>query len=475
MVNHPGESPKKYWPIIHWDATCYLTDHDGYRSQLFHDKIAPNLARDLISAVRGSLGGVIRFLQAFVRSFVRRGQTPNAAHQQYVLLISVGTSKYAGEEQEIIEACGRGRLGTLLLRVDSRNGMFREMDQFSLDSMLHPSDYIGALWRWSCDVFRGRKWFFGCGGKSRSLFVSSIYSMRHYAVDVALSRRILSDYGTPLWSLSLCPSSSMSRAVFEHFKTRGILTAGVRTQATSYGVENLAINTDILFCKSAHEKGAYEAVFGSDGPDLEEGCVLSLPVSSDLGRLVLPEEYALLLGTAPSTGQDTGDYHRFNRKLFEAAAVARLPAIFKGHNLARDLDDAWFSGEGAIHGECVRISDIRHNRELIDRASLVLTAPSTLIYYAILRQIPVIVIEAEYCTWVADEYQSSPLKRVPWDQEIGFGCLDPNELTASARAAKEWFEKTYFLEKDSDFLVDFLLKEVGVGVSDSERRGSLDD
>ena len=57
----------------------------------------------------------------------------------------------------------------------------------------------------------------------------------------------------------------------------------------------IGVNTDILFFKSPHEREAYKKVFGSWGPRLEDGCLLSLPNAYELEPLRLPEEYILLL------------------------------------------------------------------------------------------------------------------------------------------------------------------------------------
>ncbi len=451
----------KYWDIIHWDATSFLTIHDRYASRIYHDKLRPNLARDLRYGARGLIGGVIRFLQGIVVSL--RGRTParRSFRHPYVLLITIGTAKYAGEEQEIVNACARTGLRVFVLHVSSRKGNLPDDGQLTLDSELTPVDYFWALSRWLWEVFRGLRACFWQDRKARSLFFASIYCIRHYFTNVAVARRILADYGMPLWALSLCPSAAMSRAIIGHVRDRGVVTAGIRTQTTSYALEHLGINSEILFCKSEHERQAYEQLFAFRGPRLQDGCLLSLPNAYELDPLSLPDEYVLLLGTGPSIGQDSRDYARFNEKLFRIAAAAGLPAVFKGHTLATDLDKAWFADNEPETRGCRQIADVCRNRELIDRSSLVVTAPSTLVYYAVLREKPVIVVEAEYNTRVTDEFQTAPFLRVRWGQEVALDRLDLSELRASGRAARRWFEETYFLDKASDYLVDVLLKKGG--------------
>jgi len=52
-----------------------------------------------------------------------------------------------------------------------------------------------------------------------------------------------------------------------------------------------------------------------------------------------------------------------------------------------------------------------------------------------------------------------PIMTFLWHQAVTLDHLDWNELRDSARAAKSWFEKNYYLQKGPDYLLNFLLNE----------------
>jgi hypothetical protein len=285
--------------------------------------------------------------------------------------------------------------------------------------------------------------------------------MWQYCVYTVFARRIVAEHGAPRLLLSLLSSAPLSAAVVEHMRGRSVLTAAIRTQTTSRVADHLVINTDVLFWKSPHERRAYEDLFVGGGPRLEAGCLLSLPEACSAEPLPLPERYVLLLGTAPTSDQGPLDYGRYNEKLFQVAAAAGLPVIFKGHDLAKDLDDAWFAARTAPERPILRVQDIGRNRELIDRSSLMVSAPSTLLYYAILCGTPVILVESKITAAIPDEFRASPIRRIPWEESAALGRLDWSELQDSARAAKAWFEENYCLQKGADYMVGFLLNQDG--------------
>ena len=104
---------------------------------------------------------------------------------------------------------------------------------------------------------------------------------------------------------------------------------------------------------------------------------------------------------------------------------------------------------------------MRRNSELITKASLVVSAPSTLLYQAILSGAPTVVVHIDPPDAPADEFIDSPLLRIRSEQVGGLKSEDlapARQRTAEARA---WFESNYFLDKGAGYLVDQVLSHRG--------------
>jgi hypothetical protein len=449
----------KYWQIIRWDATGFLTLHDQTSSRIYYDRDTPAAANTLFNGCRATLGGVVRFVQGFLRSSWRPLPHIPAIGSPYLLLITAGTAKYASEEREIVEACNQQGLGVLRVKPSGDAGLSAD-GSLSVASCLRPLDYLRALSRWLQELFSSIPLVLTRDAKQRALYSSAIPAIRQFFMYEILGRRIVDDNGLPRLVLSICPGAAPSVALVEHMKKRGVVTAGARTQTTWCNLEHLAINTDILFYKSSFERRAYETLFAGVGPRLEAGCLLSLPEEFRLEPLALPDRYVLLLGTAPRAEWELCDYDRFNRRLFDLAAMARLPAVFKSHNAGEQLDDVWLARSVGRRPECVRVTDIRRNRELIDRAELVASAPSTLLYYAILGGKPVVLFEPKDPRGNGDEFRCAPITRVAWDQDITKDSLPGAEkLQASQAAARAWFDSNYARGTGAGEMIELLLEE----------------
>jgi hypothetical protein len=103
------------------------------------------------------------------------------------------------------------------------------------------------------------------------------------------------------------------------------------------------------------------------------------------------------------------------------------------------------------------IPDLRRNHELIAKASLVVSAQSTLLYEAILAETPTVVVHIDPPDAPADEFLGSPLLRIRPEQIDG---LKPEDLTPAQRRtaeARAWFASNYFLDRGAGSLVDQLL------------------
>jgi hypothetical protein len=454
----PQSDRHAYWDIIRWDAAQFLSVHTGYASELYHDQVHPSLVQDVVRGLRSTIGGSLHLLRDFALSCLRRRSGGSASEDKYLLLITPGGSKYAGEEREIVRECrGRG-LTTRTVYVIESVGDSMDGGALSVRALLTPGDYARAWCGWVFEVAKGLRWYASRDRKARSLFAAAIFGLRQHHAKVVFARRIILRYSKPCVVLSLAPTSAASVTIVESMKSEGVVTAGIRTQTTSAHEEHLAINTDILFCKSIPEKQTYASVLRGQGPRLEDGCLLSLPDTYALEPLLLPEKYVLLLGTARHYGQGTAESDDFNETLERVAAAARLPVVFKGHP-AED-DGSGRLGRLSIEGEdCLVVTDVRRNRELIDRAALVVTAPSTLLYYAVLKGVPAIIAEVSQPSSLNDEFATAPIGRVDHDQAADLGILRWEDLQDSAVRARAWFEKNYFLNKGAGYLVDYLLSD----------------
>lgn len=454
------DEAREYWHVIRWDATSFLSMHEGRNSRLFYDKITSSFVCDVTLFLRAIVGKIARSTREIFSFMIWRRHPRPRRRVPYLLLIAPGIEKYQNEECVLIEACrARGIVVKAVHSGSELDNCFNDVELLSMTSMVTPRDYLWALSIWIWKVIRGL--FQCCTGnrKHRNLFVAAIPGMWEYYRNYFFGRRIIADHGLPRLVFSLLPSSRLSIAVIDCMKERGVLTAAIRTQTTSRMVEHLVINADMLFCKSSHEKRIYEASVSSGGWRLEPGCLLSLPETYSEEPLSLPERYVLLLGTAPCCDHDGDEYGRYNDKLFQVAAATGMPVVFKGHDLAKEWDDAWFANRKIKGKSCLRIWDIRRNRELIDRASLVVSTPSTLFYYVISCGKPLVVVESKIVSSSPDEFQSAPICRIPWGHQVAMGGLDWNTLHVSSQEAQSWFENNYYLNKGSEYLVDFLLRQ----------------
>ena len=197
---------------------------------------------------------------------------------------------------------------------------------------------------------------------------------------------------------------------------------------------------------------------GNNGPQLKQGCLLSLPMEVNLNSMELPDKYILLLGTAPPAGQKQEIHFLYNEKLFKVAKSAGLPIVFKGHTMATSLDKAWFSHSSNNKDSFINVSETERNKELIDNATVIVTATSTLIYYGILSNKPVIILESKYDSEHIDEFFESPIPRIKWGQETTKNHLNFKKIEEATINNKIWFEDNYFLNKDSRYMITSILQ-----------------
>ena len=181
----------------------------------------------------------------------------------------------------------------------------------------------------------------------------------------------------------------------------------------------------------------------------------SLPEEYPLEPLALPESFVLLLGTTRQWNESEAAYRQQCANLERVAAVPGLPVVYRAHpSHATELEPAAGS---AGNGPIVPVTDLRRNLELIAKASLVVSAHSTLLYQAILTGTPTVVVHIDPPDAPADEFIGSPLLRIRPEQIDG---LKPDDLASAGQLAPEaraWFTSNYFLDRGAGYMVDQLL------------------
>ena len=325
----------------------------------------------------------------------------------------------------------------------------------SMTDMLTAGDHVRVLALWLREALRLARWSLVRDRKARSLAVVAIPGIRQYYLDLTLARRIDRVFGRPRAVLSLAPWSVTSVAIVTVMKARGVATGATRTQTTLDVEEYLTINADLLFCKGTWERGIYGRLFRGHGPRLVDGCLLSLPEEYPLEPLALPEPFVLLLGTARQWNESEDAHRQVSANLERVAAVPGLPVVYRAHPAqAAELESA---ARSATHGAMVLVADMRRNLELIAKASLVVSAHSTLLYQAILAGTPTVVVHIDLPDAPADEFMGSPLLRIRPEQIDGLKPEDlapARQLTAEAQA---WFTANYFVDQGAGSIIDQLL------------------
>jgi hypothetical protein len=444
-----------YWEIIRFDAAHFTTPHANRDAQIYRGVLEPGLAEDLRQGLRSIAAGVVRQLQGAVRARRRRARPLPGRVQPYLLLITPGDGRYAREEREVSEACAARGVPMVRVLSDSREVQSDGSGPVSLADVLTAGDHVRVLALWLLETVRLSRWWLVRDRKARSLSAVAIPRIRQYYLDLAFARRIHQVCGRPRAVLSLAPWSDTSVAIVDTMKAKGVATWATRTQTTIDITEHLTINADFLFCKSSWERRIYGRLFRGHGPRLVDGCLLSLPDEYRLEPLALPEPFVLLLGTTRRWNESEAAFRQVCASLERVASVPGLPVVYRAHPAhAAELERA--AGPAAA-GAFVLVADLRRNSELIAKASLVVSAPSTLLYQAILAGAPTVVVHIDPPDAPADEFIGSPLLRIRPEQ---IDALEPEDLAPARQLAAEaraWFASSYFLDKGAGYMVDQLL------------------
>jgi hypothetical protein len=451
QADQPWAPP--YWEIIRFDAANFLATHASRQAEIYHDRRQPGLGEDLRFGLRSIAAGVVRQLQGAVRAMGRSEPPRRRRLQPYLLLIAPRDGRYAREEREVSEACAARGMPIVRVLSDSREVQHDEPRPVSLPEVLTARDHVRVLGLWLRDAVHLGKWWLGRDRKARSLSAVAIHGLRQYYLDLAFARRIDEVYGRPRAVLSLAPWSDTSVAIVDTMKARGVATWGIRTQTTVDIQEHLAINVDFLFCKGIWERRVYGRLFRGHGPRLVDGCLLSLPDEYSLEALGVPESFVLLLGATRRWNESEADFRQVSDTLERLASVPGLPVVYRAH----PAHAAKGAAGSAVSGEFVLVADLRRNAELIAKASLIVSVPSTLLYQAILARAPTVVLDIDPPDERADEFIGSPLLQIRPDQ---VDALEPEDLAPARQLAAEayaWLASNYFLGKGAVDIVDQVL------------------
>lgn len=459
---------ERYWSCIEWDPGSFLTLHDGRRPRLFHQELTTSLPASVTRALTQFGRVVFRAARLVVRAAIRRRPLPSSPQRPFAVIACVGTDKYRYEEEALADAFVLQGLVPVLfapqegkVRASGHNSIAPEEQLRWVDIARASLDFVrGVLSAAPCLLSAGDP-------LRRALAVESISSIFPYCVHRRFFDLFVRDFGLPQFVISLMPAGLMSRCLISSMRRHGIPTAGIRSQTTSQSLEHLAINTEILFCKSKFEEEKYVGLYCSfqwDGPRLERGCVLSLPVPSTDGgfsrsklSVDLPADFVLVFGTAPSCqtgGQD--DLKEHHRKLLRMAKRFAMPVVYKPHPLDRMNDIKALANEAGLDALVPYDPGMGSNHELILKSSLVLSDVTTLLYGCIVARKPVVIVESSTTAQVEDEFRRSPIPRMLWGDDLTKATLSISEACDTCDPVARWFDAEYFLSEDADTVVSRL-------------------
>jgi hypothetical protein len=116
------------------------------------------------------------------------------------------------------------------------------------------------------------------------------------------------------------------------------------------------------------------------------------------------------------------------------------------------------------HGADSRISntwvtDSTSTAYLIERSAAVVSAPSTLLYYGVMKSKPIVIVESEYSQTVCDDFKRSPIPRVDWLQRPRECGMTLSGVSARTEETMAWFRQWYFVERDASVIARELVEE----------------
>jgi len=70
-----SQEAEKYWEFIRWNPVSFLTLHDSYQTRLFYNKTHSNFFQDIVAFIKGTLGGMIRFVSLVIHSYLKKNSS----------------------------------------------------------------------------------------------------------------------------------------------------------------------------------------------------------------------------------------------------------------------------------------------------------------------------------------------------------------------------------------------------------------
>jgi hypothetical protein len=461
---------KRYWRCIEWDPGSFLTLHDGRRSRIFHQRLTTSWPSSIANALTQFGRVVFRATRLFVRAAIRRRQLAPPPQLPFAVVACVGTEKYRYGEEALADAIARHGLVPLLLT--PQEGKARDAGHYAVvpEENLECVDIAGASIDFGREILSAAPtWLAASDPLQRALAIDVITSIFGYFVYRRFFDRLTRDFGLPQFVISVMPTGLMSRCLASSMKDHGVPTAGIRTQTTSQSLEHLAINSEILFCKSRFEELGYSGLFSYfhwGGPSLERGCVMSLPIPStdvEIKRPTLardlPEEYVLVFGTAPSCKPDgKNDLEVHHRKLLRIAKQLSMSVVYKLHPLDQGNDVAEFAREEGLDDLTLWSPHMGSNHRLIMKASLVISDVTTLLYGCIGARKPVVIVESITTAQGDDEFRNSPIPRIRWREDVADVTLSIAVAYRGRDDVIQWFDEEYYVSDDADAVASKLMR-----------------
>jgi hypothetical protein len=238
--------------------------------------------------------------------------------------------------------------------------------------------------------------------------------------------------------VSIVPFNHVSHCLISAFKHQNIKTYALRTQTVNHTLCHLSCNADMLFYRTEREKQIYESLRPLLLSNLCPGGLYNLPPQTyDTDKTVQDlKPYVLVLGTTPANHETFDAWRDQIRQILQFAKLFGMQIVYKSHNLALEWDTKILQQE---FPDTPHLTEIRNNRELIDSADLILTFPSTLLYYVLHIQKPFLILTNP--THMHHEFSGMPCIQV--NLHIDIPSIGMNDVLRQSVEASTWFESIF--------------------------------
>jgi hypothetical protein len=252
--------------------------------------------------------------------------------------------------------------------------------------------------------------------------------------------------------ISIVPFNQLSRSITGTCDKLGITTYALRTQTVNHSPSHLAINTRYLFYRTEREQKVYENLRPLLNSELIPGGIYNLPPVADNEQFPKEtrKEYVLILGTTPANNESFELWQTQTRKIITFAAEFGQDIIYKSHNLAVEWDKQILTPE---FPQLTHHTVITDNRSLIDNANLILSFPSTLLYYILQIRKPFIRLSNS----IHSNHEFSDLSCVEVDVEENICTLKEQDVFQASAEAATVFNENFKPIQNENLLVSELI------------------